>query len=145
MKRVIRYQAAIIRDKEILLIRHQEHNGNTYWLLPGGGIEDGETAFECVKREVFEETHLKVSVRHLLYTVASPANDATYQRFNTYLCHPIAGEAQPGFEPELEASTSYSIAEVGWFNLFNEAEWGNIILNDSITYKQLLLIRNALE
>ena len=52
-----RYQAAIMIGSQILLIRHEEHNhGRTYWLLPGGGREDGESEEECVIREMREET-----------------------------------------------------------------------------------------
>ena len=53
MSRTTRYQAAIMRGEEILLIKHQEHKtGNAYWVLPGGGIEDGETEIQCIQREV---------------------------------------------------------------------------------------------
>lgn len=60
MTRKTRYQAAIMSGEEILLIKHQEHkSGRAYWLLPGGGIEDGETEVKCVEREVREETNWK--------------------------------------------------------------------------------------
>ena len=37
-----RYQAAVIQDGAILLVRCAFRNGPTIWLLPGGGREDGE-------------------------------------------------------------------------------------------------------
>jgi 8-oxo-dGTP pyrophosphatase MutT (NUDIX family) len=44
MIRDIRYQAAIIHNRQILLIQHREHaSGRSYWLLPGGGREADET------------------------------------------------------------------------------------------------------
>jgi 8-oxo-dGTP pyrophosphatase MutT (NUDIX family) len=44
MSRIIRYQGAIIKDHLVLLLRHREHKtGRSYWLFPGGGIEEGET------------------------------------------------------------------------------------------------------
>lgn len=30
------------------------------WVLPGGGIDEGETALEAVKREIFEESQIQV-------------------------------------------------------------------------------------
>jgi len=64
MPRTTRYQAAIIRGEDILLIKNREHgNGRAYWLLPGGGIEAGETEIERVQREAHEETNLEVSGR----------------------------------------------------------------------------------
>ena len=59
MNRVIRYQGAIYQDHHILLIKHRHHDTSlVYWVVPGGGIEDGETEEECVIREMKEETHL---------------------------------------------------------------------------------------
>lgn len=43
--------------KEILLIR-QVKDGHSYWLLPGGGIEEGERAVSALKRELKEELGL---------------------------------------------------------------------------------------
>ena len=71
MTRHTRYQGAIIQDDEILLIRHQHHiKERTYWLFPGGGIEDGETDEERVIREIKEETNLVVEVKQLIYSSA---------------------------------------------------------------------------
>ncbi|MCR5735282.1 MAG: serine hydrolase [Lachnospiraceae bacterium] len=46
-------RAIIIKDGNILLT-HELNSG--WWLLPGGGLEAGETYEECVIREVKEET-----------------------------------------------------------------------------------------
>lgn len=57
MTRIIRYQGAIIKDHHVLLLRHREHKtGRSYWLFPGGSIEENETEEQCVAREMFEET-----------------------------------------------------------------------------------------
>ena len=50
-------RAIIIHDGRILLT-HELNSG--WWLIPGGGIEEGETPEECVIREVEEETGLIV-------------------------------------------------------------------------------------
>ena len=46
-------RAIIIQDGKILLT-HELNSG--WWLLPGGGIEEGENFKDCVIREVEEET-----------------------------------------------------------------------------------------
>src|SRR5437899_1383697 len=99
MSRVIRYQGAILYNHQLLLIKHREHaTGHSYWVIPGGGIEVGEAEEACVQREMHEETHLEVEVgRLLLDEPAAPGG--VYQRRKTYLCRPISGEAQPGYEP----------------------------------------------
>lgn len=143
--RRIRYQAAILRDDEILLIRHREHaDGHTYWLLPGGGIEPGESEIACVQREVREETNLGVEVEGLLLDdLLQYIEDGPYKRYKTYLCRPIAGEASPGYEPEPNAAAIYAIDEVKWFSLFDETTWDELILNDAITLSGLRRIQVA--
>ena len=63
-----RCQGAIIRDHQILLITHQERDtGRSYWVIPGGGLESGETPEQCTRREMQEETGLEVQVNRLLF------------------------------------------------------------------------------
>jgi 8-oxo-dGTP pyrophosphatase MutT (NUDIX family) len=100
LNRVTRYQGAIIKDHQILMIKHREHEtGRAYWIFPGGGIHPDETEEECVKREMKEETNLDVKV------ISPPLDeskhqDNIYQTLKTYLCDPIGGNASPGCEPE---------------------------------------------
>ncbi len=58
-------RAIIIKDGNILLT-HELNSG--WWLLPGGGLEDGETPEECVIREAEEETgYLVRPIRRFLF------------------------------------------------------------------------------
>ena len=50
-------RAVVVRDGMILL-SHEVNSG--WWLVPGGGEEEGETPKECCVREVEEETGLIV-------------------------------------------------------------------------------------
>lgn len=63
----------IVRDGRVLMVRERgtgpdgRHDGVEYWTLPGGGVADGETAEEAVRREVAEETGLQAqALRYLL-------------------------------------------------------------------------------
>jgi 8-oxo-dGTP pyrophosphatase MutT (NUDIX family) len=144
MIRDIRYQAAILHDRQILLIQHREHaGGRSYWLLPGGGRHADETPEQCLMREVDEETQLGVTVERLLLDDPAPAGDV-YQRFHTYLCRPSTFTTSPGMEPEPEAAALYAIAAVGWYALDDETTWDTQILADPLTAPLLRRIRAAL-
>jgi ADP-ribose pyrophosphatase YjhB (NUDIX family) len=50
----IRVSAVLRWDDQILLCRH-EKPGKEYWLLPGGGVDGGESLVDALHRELFEE------------------------------------------------------------------------------------------
>ena len=121
-----RFQGAIVRDSSVLLIRHlARSSGNRYWVMPGGGIEPGESEVECVVREMREETGLDVRVERLLID-ARNARGSFYRRQKTYLCSPVGGVASPGIEPEEEAS-NFEITDVRWFDLDDPQSWSAYI------------------
>lgn len=112
-----RYQGAIIRDHQVLLLKQIEHaSGRSYWQIPGGRIDPGETEEQCVWREIGEETGLEVQIASLLLDEPSPS-DSIYQRWKTYGCTILAGEALPGTEPEADYANIYSFINAGWFDL----------------------------
>jgi len=50
--------SAILRWRgRILLLRHQKSTGEV-WLLPGGGVREGESLVRALRRELWEETGL---------------------------------------------------------------------------------------
>jgi ADP-ribose pyrophosphatase YjhB (NUDIX family) len=144
--RTIRCQGAIVRQDHILLIRHQNHaDGGSYWLLPGGGLEEHETPEACLLREMKEETNLDVQIERLLMEDdATRFPDSFYQKRLTFLCTPLSAEERPGYEPEPEAAAHYSIAEVRWVNLRNETECMQLVGNDPWSRPTLQRIRRLL-
>jgi 8-oxo-dGTP diphosphatase len=53
----IRVSVILRREGRILLVR-QEKPGREYWLLPGGGVNAGESLVDALRREVTEEVGL---------------------------------------------------------------------------------------
>ncbi|OGD61850.1 hypothetical protein A2160_00985 [Candidatus Beckwithbacteria bacterium RBG_13_42_9] len=56
----------ILRNKKILMLKRQGSHGAGQWNLPGGHLEFGETTQQCVRREIFEETGLKVKTAKVI-------------------------------------------------------------------------------
>lgn len=54
--------AIILRGDRILLVKRGHEPGAGQWSIPGGSVEIGEMLEEALKREVMEETGLKVEI-----------------------------------------------------------------------------------
>lgn len=55
----IRVAGVIVKDEKILMIAHKK-NGDVYWLLPGGGVDYGESLIEALEREFEEELNIRI-------------------------------------------------------------------------------------
>jgi 8-oxo-dGTP diphosphatase len=54
--------ASIFRDGKILLVRRARAPGQGAYSLPGGRVEFGETLHDALRREIDEETGLRVEI-----------------------------------------------------------------------------------
>ena len=94
----------IVLDEEnrILLVK-QEHPERTVWMVPGGGIEEGESSAQAAVREVLEETGLEVELTGLIWHVEEVSERG--QRFvNFFRARVTGGELELGRDPELTDS-----------------------------------------
>jgi 8-oxo-dGTP diphosphatase len=102
--------ASIIKNNYILMTKHVYPDGS-FWTLPGGGLEAGETYEEAVVREVKEEVNLDVEVVDYLFT-------GQYNRGEErcFLVRPLNdNEPSLGHDPEL--GDEQTLKEVKWHSL----------------------------
>ena len=113
----VRVAAVVKLEGDLLLVRHQKPEKDTYWVLPGGRLEPGETIPECARRELAEETGLTASFSGILYV-------SEFLREGRHTIDIIArmalegeGEASLGSDPEVTPGTEPTLAEVRWVSV----------------------------
>jgi len=97
------------REKQLLLGRRITKDQDSCWQFPGGHLENGESVIECARREVLEESGLKIKLpRHLGFT--DKPFDVGQRKYITLMvsCVYESGEAQV-LEPE-------KCSGWGWFD-----------------------------
>lgn len=62
----IRVSGILKKDNEILFVKHKKR-GEEYYLLPGGGVDFGETLETALKREFMEEVNISIDVKNLSF------------------------------------------------------------------------------
>lgn len=99
-KQLISPVAMIVKDRKMLATKRIDLGFPDFhdkWEFPGGGIENGESVEECLKREVKEEVGYAIKVEELIpifYTSTMPGKDwGGYQIFLLfYICTITGGE-----------------------------------------------------
>lgn len=117
----VRVGVVVVEGDRLLLVRHVKGD-DTYWLVPGGGLDWGETIAQCAARELEEETGLSVAVKQYLYLSEAIAPDGRRHIVNVFVRAEVMGGT-------LAAPDEPAIAEVAWVPF---AELGNIRLYPAI-------------
>ena len=92
----------VLDDENRMLMVCQHHEDRDIWMVPGGGIEEGESSLEAAVREVEEETGLDIEVQKLLWHVEEVSERG--QRFvNFFLGEMTGGTLELGEDPECDA------------------------------------------
>ena len=93
----------IENDEEKILMVKQEHPERTVWMVPGGGIEEGETAAEAVVREMKEETGLDVTVGPMIFHIEEVSEKRGQRFVNFFMATVAGGDMHLGMDPEFDA------------------------------------------
>jgi len=87
--------AIIFDNKQRVLLAHRRDYD--LWNLPGGGLESGEAPWECVLREVKEETGLNVDIERLAGIYSKPdKNEIVF----SYVCKIVSGSLRVNEEAD---------------------------------------------
>lgn len=99
---------------------HRKNEGREYWVFPGGGVEENESSEQAIKREVLEETSLKVKECDYSFDYIDE-NKVTHPVF---VCKVESGKLKLG-GPEAEKHSEEDWYHPEWIKL-NEAVELNI-------------------
>ena len=129
MEKRVSSRAIIIEDGKLLAMfrRKVKKDGSIkeYYVIPGGGLEDGETLEENVIRELKEEFNVDIEVVKSLGTEEYDDTIANY-----FLCKIVNGTPKLGGE-ELDRMTPENYYEIRYINL-NEIDNYDINAKDII-------------
>ena len=107
-----RQRAAVIilADSQVLLMHRYKH-GREYYIVPGGGVEPGETLEQAALREIKEETGLEIELDRKLWVYMNQGHPETY-----FLATRFAGRLGLG-GPELIEQSAENIFQLEWIRL----------------------------
>ena len=81
---------ALVKKDNCILMMHRYNNSEEYWVLPGGGLEEGETIENATLRELKEETSINATIEEKIMDFVDDKGD----RHVLFLCNYLSGEVK---------------------------------------------------
>jgi len=112
-----RVRAIIIKDNKVLTIKRTKPEG-TFWVFPGGGVEEGETNEKALIRECEEELGVDIAGGDLFWEMDSTTKRTIGHREYFYLCEIKGGKLGSGDGPEFQKDSPYiGKYDIEWINV----------------------------
>jgi len=124
----IRVSALLRWEDRVLLCRHEKEGRGEYWLLPGGGVNSGESLVDALHRELAEEVgigdDLPVEGPVAIVDSISPERFAAKHVVHIIFAGDLSGRS-------LESVTSQDVAVCG-HRLFDPGELDETVVHPPI-------------
>lgn len=108
MARRIAVRGIIYKNGRLFALKHKDSGGEVnYWATPGGGLDDGESLQDGLRRELVEETGITPQIGKLLYIQQYAEGEREFLEF----FYSVTNVDDYDTEVDL-ASTSHGHAEI---------------------------------
>ena len=113
MKRRINVRGIIYNNGRLFAVRHRRPKGEAdFWCTPGGGLEDGESLTDGIRREIIEETGVTPVVGRILAIQQFTKDPAVVYDYDEFLEFFFHIENADDFEHIDLAATSHGEVEI---------------------------------
>jgi 8-oxo-dGTP diphosphatase len=114
----VRVGAVIMRSNAIVLVEYDDDKSGRHFNLPGGGVNEGESLYDALRREIVEETCMEVDVgRLLLVWEYVPSHHAEKYGLRHEVALVFLCEAHEGSEPRLPEVPDENQIDARWVSL----------------------------
>jgi len=125
LKNVTQVYGFVFNDKhQVAVVLHN----SDHWIMPGGGVEKGESLRETLKREVYEETAIKISnesIEPFFYQESYIEKDGKWEFENTQVRFLARVESMDEFKGDPDGDIS-EFKFVDPIHLHDILEWGDV-------------------
>lgn len=110
--------SAVIKNKEekLLAVHLNKEKPEGVWVMPGGKLEDGESARDCVIREAKEELGIDIKPIKLTAVGEVDYGDGNIWVFLYYLSEIISGEPAPQEENKTLETKYVDLKDIHMFD-----------------------------
>jgi ADP-ribose pyrophosphatase YjhB (NUDIX family) len=113
---------AVVRDRQLLLVRRASRHGRGNWQLPGGFIEPDETIEQAVVREVEEEAGVAAEVVGVLGLRSRYDPDSGNGVYVVLLLRPVSGEPKADGR-EVDQAGYFTLDQIRELNPLPPVNW----------------------
>ena len=112
----------VVHEGKFLLAERNKENYKGYWIIPGGGVDFGETIRDAAIREIKEETNLDVEIVKLIgykEVINVPGNYHSVVFF--HLAKPVNMDIKA--KEDISSARFFDLEEIKKLKIAESVEW----------------------
>lgn len=115
--------ALIKKDGKFLLVKEVLESKKPYWIIPGGGVNFGESLKEALKREIKEEVGLDIEISKFLFFKEHQRLEFNYHTIIFFFKAETSSDKFVLEDGKILGTKFFSKDEIKKLKLVDTAEW----------------------